>query len=454
MAKIEIQLTLKGDNQETTFQLCQNNEGFYLKGTSAISGEAEIPLKQNEITKVFELKKKSVFREDKYIIYSRLLDMTSDWNETQNDGLELDDDLPEGRETVRYSPDDIYVERRDFMISSIMEYIDEGDLEISPMFQRHFIWDKKRQSKLIESILLGLPLPSIYMSQYKDGRLTIIDGLQRISTIRRFMNDELELSHMEYFPECNGKKYSELKGVIPLLLFRKIRQTQLMCFVIDYRSPAMLKYDLFRRLNTGGKALNDQEVRNCLSRPHLQRLLKDMIISPEFVKATNDSVKDIRMVAQECALRFIYFYDQYSDINVIGSYDGYMRDCLNTYVEKLNSLSPNELEKYLKCFKKSMQMAQKLFGEYAFRKVDLINRKKSAINKSLMLVISVLLAHHYSDYNAKVNYSNVNFVEKMAELLENDNLLAKAITSSTADKSNIAYTMVCLKEKLFDKYLL
>ena len=454
MAKIEIQLTLKGDNQETTFQLCQNNEGFYLKGISITSGEAEIPLKQNEITKVFELKKKSVFREDTDIIYSRLLDMTSEWNETQNDGLELDDDLPEGRETVRYSPDDIYVERRDFTISSIMEYIDEGDLEIGPMFQRHFIWDKKRQSKLIESILLGLPLPSIYMSQYKDGRLTIIDGLQRISTIKRFMNDELELSNMEYFPECNGKKYSELKGVIPLLLFRKIRQTQLMCFVIDYRSPAMLKYDLFRRLNTGGKALNDQEVRNCLSRPHLQRLLKDMIISPEFVKATNGSVNDIRMVAQECALRFIYFYDQYSDTNVIGLYDGYMRNSLNTYVEKLNSLSASELEKYLKCFKKSMQMAQKLFGEYTFRKVDLISRKKSAINKSLMLVISVLLAHHYSDYSAKVNYSNVNFVEKMAELLENDNLLAKAITSSTADKSNIAYTMVCLKEKLFDKYLL
>lgn len=454
MAKIEIQLTLKGDTQETTFQLCQNNEGFCLKGISASSGEIEIPLKQNEISKVFELKKSSVFSEDKYIVYSRLLDMTSDWNETQNDGLELDDDLLEVRETVRYSPDDIYVERRDFTISSIMEYIDEGDLEISPMFQRHFIWDKKRQSKLIESILLGLPLPSIYMSQYKDGRLTVIDGLQRISTIRRFMNDDLELSNMEYFPECNGKKYSELKGVIPLLLFRKIRQTQLMCFVIDYRSPAMLKYDLFRRLNTGGKALNDQEVRNCLSRPHLQKLLWDMIVSPEFVQATNGSVKDTRMVAQECALRFIYFYDQYSENDVIGQYDGYMRDCLNTYVEKLNSLSANELEKYLESFKKSMKMAHKLFGEYTFRKVDLINRKKSAVNKSLMLVISVLLAHHFNEYDVKANNNNVNLVENMAELLESDNVLTKAITSSTADKSNIAYTMVCLKEKLFDKYLL
>lgn len=453
MAKIEIQLTLKGESQETTFLLCQNNDGFCLKGFSAISGEKEIPLKQNEISKVFELKQKGAFCEDKDIIYSRLLDLTACWNETQDDGLELDDDLPENGESIRYSPDDIYVERRDFTISSIMEYIDEGDLEISPMFQRNFIWDKKRQSKLIESILLGLPLPSVYMSQYKDGRLTIIDGLQRISTIRRFMNDELELSNMEYFPECNGKKYSELKSVIPLLLFRKIRQTQLMCFVIDYRSPAMLKYDLFRRLNTGGKALNDQEVRNCLSRPRLQKLLRDMVVSAEFVKATNSSVKDTRMVAQECALRFIYFYDQYSDSNMIGKYDGYMRNCLNDYVEKLNSLSQNELEGYLEVFKKSMQMAQELFGEYTFRKVDLVNRKKTAVNKSLMLVISVLLAHHYNDYSANVK-KNVNLVDEMAKLLENDSLLTKAITSSTADKSNITYTMRCIKEKLFDKYLL
>ena len=183
MAKIEIQLTLKPEKQETTFLLCKNDAGFYLKGYSSVSGEKEIALKRNENTKVFELKQNGIFNEDKDTIYSRLLDLTFDWNEIQDDGLELDDELPEGQKAVRYSPDDIYVERRDFTISSIMEYIDDGDLEISPMFQRHFIWDKKRQSNLIESILLGLPLPSIYMSQYKDGRLTIIDGLQRISTI-------------------------------------------------------------------------------------------------------------------------------------------------------------------------------------------------------------------------------------------------------------------------------
>ena len=135
MAKIGIQLTLKQEKQETTFLLCKNDAGFYLKGYSSVSGEKEIALKRNENTKVFELKQNGIFNEDKDTIYSRLLDLTFDWNEIQDDGLELDDELPEGQKAVRYSPDDIYVERRDFTISSIMEYIDDGDLEISPMFQ-------------------------------------------------------------------------------------------------------------------------------------------------------------------------------------------------------------------------------------------------------------------------------------------------------------------------------
>ena len=107
------------------------------------------------------------------------------------------------------------------------------------------------------------------------------------------MEDKLPLCNMEYFKDCNGKKYSELKGVLPVLQYRKFRQTQIMCFVIDYRSPNALKFDLFRRLNTGGKTLNDQEIRNCLSRPHLQNLLVEMVATEEFKKATNKSLKDI-----------------------------------------------------------------------------------------------------------------------------------------------------------------
>lgn len=452
MSQLEVRFTLKGGTNETTFKLSKDdNNDFWLKGFKDKENEIRIPVKQNPDTQIFTVKN-SIFEEDDDEIYTRLLGLLEEWIETQEEGLDVNDDIPEEHESYRYSPDDIYVERKDFSIQMLMELIKEGDLEINPNFQRNFVWDKTRQSKLIESILLGLPLPSVYLSQYSDGRLTIVDGLQRITTIKQFMEDKLALCNMEYFTECNGFKYSELKGKIPLLQFRKFRQTQIMCFVIDYRSPVMLKYDLFRRLNTGGKALNEQEIRNCMSRPKVQKLLLDMIRSLEFKKATNSGVKDTRLAAQECALRYIYFYDQYSLDNPIGEYNGFMRDSLNWYIDVLNGKEESKLRAYYESFVKSMEYAYRIFGSSAFRKINPNTGKKSSVNKSLMLAISVLLAHHSSEYENGIK-QGVNLVEELNQLLRKDSQLNAAITSSTARKANIAYTIQSIKNELFDKYL-
>lgn len=452
MAQLEVRFTLKGETNETTFKLSKDdNDVFWLKGFKDKEKEICIPVSQNPDTQIF-IVKKGLFEEDEDEVYTRLLELLGEWIEIQEEGLDVNDDIPEEYESYRYSPDNVYVERKDFSIQMLMELIKEGDLEINPNFQRNFVWDKTRQSKLIESILLGLPLPSVYLSQYPDGRLTIVDGLQRITTIKQFMEDKLVLCNMEYFKECNGFKYSELKGKIPLLQFRKFRQTQIMCFVIDYRSPVMLKYDLFRRLNTGGKALNDQEIRNCMSRPKVQKLLLDMIRSLEFKKATNSGVKDTRLAAQECALRYIYFYDEYSLDNPIGGYNGYMRDSLNWYIDILNGKEESKLRAYHESFTKSMEFAYRLFGEAAFRKINPKTGKKSSVNKSLMLAISVLLAHHGLEYQKGIK-QNINLVEPLNQLLRKDNKLNAAITSSTTQKANIAYTIQSIKNRLFDIYL-
>lgn len=450
MAQLKVSFTISGEQSETIFKLIETSEGFKLKGFSEISGVKEIPIKK--VDNAFVIDGRNEFAENQVVIEDRLLGLYEDFVEAQTEGIELSDDIEDyidHKEKPGYGPDDIYVENKPFSIATLMELINDGDLEVAPNFQRHFVWDKTRQSKLIESILLGLPLPSIYLSQYSDGRLTIVDGLQRIQTIQKFMTDDLVLCNMEYFKDCNGKKYSQLKTVLPLLQYRKFRQTQIMCFVIDYRSPNGLKYDLFRRLNSGGKALNDQEIRNCLSRPPLQKLLKDMIESDEFKKATNNSLKDTRMAAQESALRFMYFYDQYSEDNPLGNYTGEMSECLDSYVEILNSRSEQDLMKYLEIFKKSMELAFALFGRNSFRKVVLKGNKKFAINKSLMLAMSVLLAHYYDVYKTRKNLT-----DEFADLLRTDANLSKVITNSTTHKTSISYALETLKKDLFDKYLL
>lgn len=453
MAQLEIRFTIKGEKKETNFKLIQVEDAYKLKGISDISGIKEITIKLDSNTKSLLLPENNVFEETGSVIEERLLGLSEELLEALSEGLELDDDVTEKKQKPGYKPDEIYVENKPFSISTIIELIKEGDLELAPNFQRNFVWDKTRQSKLIESILLGLPLPSIYLSQYSDGRLTIVDGLQRISTIKNFMNDNLVLCNMEYFNDCNGKTYSELKHILPLLQYRRFRQTQIMCFVIDYRSPNALKFDLFRRLNTGGKSLNEQEIRNCLSRPHLQNLLLKMIATEEFRKATNDSLRDTRMAARESALRFIYFYDQYSEENIIGNYNGELCSSLDNYIEILNNMSETELSTYLEIFKRSMKMAFEIFGKDAFRKIDTNRKKTNAINKPLMLAISVLLAKYYDNYKDKVA-TGIKLSDKLAQLLCDNQQFSKMITTSTTHKASIKYTLEVIKKDLFDKYLL
>jgi len=275
------------------------------------------------------------FCEDDNIIKEKLVGLSTDWMESKAQGFESESNFVLVKEPG-YGPDDIFVENKPFSLRHIYDLINYGDIELSPDFQRNFVWDKTRQSRLIESILLGLPLPSIYLSQYIDGRLTIVDGLQRITTIKRFLDNELVLHNLEYLEECNGKKYDQLEGILSPLRLRKFVQTQVMCFVIDYRSPSKLKFDLFRRLNTGGKPLNNQEIRNCLSLPKVQSVLKKMIESNTFISATNSSVSDNRMEAREAALRFIYFYDQYMISNSVGKYNGDMESTLDDFIDALN----------------------------------------------------------------------------------------------------------------------
>ncbi len=254
---------------------------------------------------------------------------------------------------------------------------------------------------------------------------------------------------MEYLIECNDYTFEELKEnkKLSMLQIRRFRQTQIMCFVVDYRSPAELKYDLFRRLNTGGKVLNDQEIRNCMSRRPLQKMLFEMAHLKSFRDATQGDVKDTRMAAQESALKFIYFFNEYNENNPIGSYNGLMSKVLDNCVEELNKVDSNSLNKYKDLYDKSMLMAFELFEKNAFRKIK-ADGKKKPVNKLLMLTISVLLAKHGDRYTKKTN-----LVAEMKNLLQ-DEKLDKCISLHTSNRANIEYVFKCIKENLFDRYLL
>lgn len=449
MAQLEVRFTPKGEKNEKSFFLMNDGNDFYLIGDSADSRKYKV--ERNEFTNIFMLEDRGVFNEPVDVIDERMLGLSEEWIEVQSQGLETDNEEQFVSRKPGYGPKDIIVNSDSYSLSDLLRMVELGDIEIAPRFQRHFVWDKTRQSRLIESIFLGLPLPAIYLSEYDDGRMTIVDGLQRISTIRDFEKNELRLCNMEYFDFFNGKSFQELN--LSDLQRRRFYRTQITCFKIDYRSPSQLKYDLFRRLNTGGKALNDQEIRNCLSRSAVQNALYQMISSSEFKKATCGSIKDTRMAAQESALRFICFYNLYMDSVKLEGYDGNMSHTLDLCVEKMNEASKSELDNYVTLFRDSMNTAYDLFGEYSFRKVksDYLSARKSSINKSLLLAIVVLLAANDEYRNQK---RVTNLTAELANMLEQDKYFSDAISWSTSSKSNIRYVFECLKTKLFDKFLL
>ena len=306
------------------------------------------------------------------------------------------EDIPETAEVVTpYDPELIRVESSTMSLRQVNDMIKDGDINLSPDFQRNAVWDYQRKCRLIESILLRIPLPVFYFSSSTRGELSVVDGLQRLTAIKEFMNNELPLHGLEYLNEYDGCTYN---GKKPLndRLYRRFNLTQIAVNVIDSSSPTKVKYDIFRRLNTGGRPLNSQELRNCLSTKELREALKAMAHSEEFLTATTKSVSDERMDAQEYALRFMYFRYLYkTEGRSIEDYSGAMDNDLDEFVDFLTRQESFPYNEYISEFRKSMNNAIYLFGRHAFRKVYAnteYESYRSVINKTLFLSWSVLLA--------------------------------------------------------------
>lgn len=449
---IEVYFSPKDINKEIPFTIATgtSEEEIYLYSKHE---EIEYKFKLINDNGSLRLESENIFCEDKDIVKEKLVGLSTDWLESKSQGFENESNFTSIKKPG-YGPDDIFVENKPFSLKQMYDLIKSGDIELSPDFQRNFVWDKTRQSKLIESILLGLPLPSIYLSQYEDGRLTIVDGLQRITTIKKFIENELVLHNLEYLTDCNGKKYDQLEGILSPLRLRKFGQTQVMCFVIDYRSPSKLKFDLFRRLNTGGKPLNNQEIRNCLSLPKVQYVLRSMVNSESFYSATNNSVSDNRMEASEAALRFIYFYDQFTLSKSVGKYNGDMESTLDDFIDELNKRSEYELNKYIPIYENSLKVATYLFGNYCFRKVlpEYYNKRRAPINKLLMLTVSVLLSQYNFSHVEDIIDEEGSLTEQLADYIEENEEFFNAMSWGTNGKWNIETGFYYLKS-FFDTYL-
>ena len=390
--------------------------------------------------------------EDDVVLSSKLDKLVLDLIESEQSGTEnTESALPE--EHSPFNPEEIKVHAKSFSLRLISDMIDDSDIDLSPDFQRNFVWNSAQKSRLIESVLLRIPLPMFYFSEDDEGRITIVDGLQRLTTIKEFMDNKFSLRNLEYLEDsCGGKYYKNEEGKIGLdpKYFRWFNQTQFSVNVIDPSSPPKVKYDIFRRINTGGKPLNNQEIRNCLATNSLRDILKEMVNLPEFKSATDKSIKPTRMDDQEIALRFILFHRFMKNDNTIQEYNGYMDTSLDDLTEELSKRNYDELSNYISLFSNSMQNSEYLFGrKYAFRKVrpfDLVpTANKQLINKALFVSWSVLLSRYDHNQIRNLNPEKA-LLEPLAQNIFEDRDFLNFLSYGTNGRSNLLYVFDKVQE--------
>ncbi len=361
--------------------------------------------------------------------------------ETLDDG---DDDIEEP-----WDPRLIRVDPKTFSVRNILDMIDEDDLELAPDFQRGKVWNHRQKARLIESILLRIPLPAFYFSEDNDGLLQVIDGLQRLSTIHDFVRGEPEnrfkLEKLEYLQdEVGGKDFKDIEGT---LWARRIYKTQINANIVDPQTPDKLKFDIFKRINTGGSPLNAQEIRHCMSAKRSRAFLKRLASMKSFRKATNHKLdKHVRMVDREVILRFCAFrlLENIEDYGSTGALDAFLTETTRKIDHKLSKTS---LDKLKEDFDRAMQNAYRLFGEHAFRKWPEGSDRLPPINRALFESWGVTLADY--DWN-QIKNRKKEIVKAARAAMRSDEELISSITSSTSSIKKVTMRFSKIK-KLFEE---
>ena len=303
---------------------------------------------------------------------------------SNNENIEGMDDS--GESWGDYPIDDLLIRHESRTIHDVTRRINKGTYVMDPDFQRDFIWPEAKQSKLIESVIMRIPLPVFYMAENDDGRMVVVDGLQRLSTFQRFVKDELKLL-LHDRKELDGRRFSDLSPK----LRNRVEDCNLTFYTIDSKVPERARLDIFERVN-GGDPLSRQQMRNCLFMGQATRFLKEEAQSLNFIKATDGSLNKKTMRDREFVNRFCAF--QLLDLDDYrGDMDVFLANCL----KKMNQLQESELLQLSDEFRRGLDNNFLMFDLNAFRKYKPWQERRSVLNASLWDVMSTGLSHYAKD---------------------------------------------------------
>lgn len=328
--------------------------------------------------------------------------------------------------TIPFSTKDIKITHATILLPSLINRLKHNEV-VTPEFQRNSdLWTPKVMSRLIESILLKLPLPIFYFDVSDPDKWQIVDGLQRLSTIRRFFVDkDLKLKNLQFLPELNGKSCDELERKFQ----RTIDETMFITYQIEAQTPKKVRYSIFNRINTGGTPLNAQEIRQALNQGNGFKFLKKVSENTLFKDIVGVDPK--RMLDRELILRFIAFqllnYQKYNS----------MREFLDEAMDTLSNQTSEKLVQLEGKFMSVLSFSEEVLGKgHRFSRSMADKTYNNRLNQSLFDVITVCFSE-ISDKEVFLLRKNL-FVDKFKALLKKENgEFLNSITLGTSSKSAI-----------------
>ncbi len=314
-------------------------------------------------------------------------EMIQEHNLDEEDDIEIQGDIDE----KEVYPATINVSKDDSSVYELKRQFDKSRIELSPNYQRGNVWNSKQRSELIESILMGIPLPIMYFFQNASGIKQVVDGKQRLTALFDYIDNKFSLSDLNIMSELKGKKFKDLTG----LQQGKIEDYKVSINVIKPPTPDRIKFDIFDRVNRGGTRLNNQEMRNAIYQGEATKLLERLKDYKYFKKATDNSIRSKVMKDRHMILRFIAFYLWRTNAlkTKSGEHIEYKSDIdafLGKTMDYLNHVSKENIDEIENVFKLAMKNSYTILGSNGFR---ISTYKKSSQKRPVNMALFESLAY-------------------------------------------------------------
>ena len=338
--------------------------------------------------------------------------------------------------------DRLVLQASDLSLETIAVMVERRSIDVSPVFQRRERWSTEKQSALIESFLLNVPVPPVYLAEDDFGTYSVIDGKQRITTIKDFMRGTLTLTSLDTFREIEGLHFEDLPK--PLRNALEVRPYLRVVTLLKQSDPS-LKYEVFTRLNRGGEPLNAQEIRNVAFRGPLNDMIYSLAGDPFLrtqLKIKNDkSPAFSQMNDAEYVLRFLTLHASWRQ------FTGSLRRSMDQFMQENQRVAENELRSFRYSFRKSLRACKALWGELAFKRPESDawrHQMLAGMYDAQMLAVSQLRDREIQALSEARN----EVIESTRELFIENPEFEEAVRRGTNTPSRIVYRVKTMRNTL------